>query len=139
VLAAGQALLTAIYLCGAIALFANAFHSAPKRWLAPALTIGAIFCISLDAHASAAELPLSLFRAAAFALAAWLIARYILDDNPLAWPLALFTGSAVQSALDMLGNHRADLQANGIALLAVVVLLIVFIAAPRGAYDEASF
>ena len=78
-----------------------------------------------------AEAPLTIFRAAALAVAAWFIARYILGDNPIAWPLTILIASTTQGALDMLGNDRADLQANGVGLLLVLALLLAFIAAPQ--------
>jgi hypothetical protein len=82
------------------------------------------------------EAPLAIFRALLVAAGAWLIGRRILDDNPIAWPLAIFIASATQSALDMLGNDRPDLWANGIGLIAALVLLIVFIAAPGEGVPE---
>jgi membrane protease YdiL (CAAX protease family) len=136
VLAGGDAIISAIYLCGAIALIAFALHGAPRKWIAPLVIIGGLSCAVLDSSVPLAETPLALFRAASFGVVAWLIARHLLGENPIAWPLAIFIAYAGQSALDMLGNHRADLQANGVALIAVIVILVAFIAAPRVQHGE---
>jgi hypothetical protein len=127
--ATARALLYAIYGCGAISLFAFALRSVQRRWVAPAITIALLFVFQLDSSATTgAQLALSTVNAAVVTLAAWLIARYVLGDNPLAWPLALFTAVALQSAFAMLGNHRADLAVNGWAVVGVVVVVLTFFA-----------
>jgi membrane protease YdiL (CAAX protease family) len=129
-LAAGEALVTTIFVCGTVALIAHALKSAPRRWIEPTLIVGGLFCVFVDSNVTMHEAPLAIFRALLFAAGAWLIGRRILDDNPIAWPLAIFLASAAQSALDMLGNSRPDLWANGIGLIAALVIPIVFLAAP---------
>ena len=136
VLAGGEAIINTIYLCGAIALVAYALKTSPRKWIAPLMVIGGLFCAMLDSSVTPAETPLALVRAISFGVAAWLIARYILGENPIAWPLAIFIAYAGQSALDMLGNDRADLQANGIVLIVVIVVLLAFIAMPRAAHTN---
>lgn len=130
ILEGGNAIVQAIGFCGAIAMFAFALKNAP-RVVAPCAVIIGIFCSSVDANVPMSEAPLMLFRALAIAVAVWFIARYILGDNPIAWPLTIVIATAAQSALDMLGNSRVDLQQNGIALLIALVLLIAFVAWPR--------
>jgi hypothetical protein len=72
-----------------------------------------------------------LLRALIAALLAWVVARYVLDGNPLAWPLAVFLGSILQIAGVLLQNHRPDLIGNGIALLVIGVAALGWVAAPR--------
>jgi hypothetical protein len=57
---------------------------------------------------------------------AWGIGRYILGDNPLAWPLFVFLAMTLQTAATLFGNHRPDLQANGFALLVFAALALVW-------------
>src|SRR3954451_8024878 len=129
-IAGGNALVSAISLCGAVVLFAFALRNAP-RWVMPGAVMIGIFCSAIDGSVTPSELPLAIFRAAALAVTLWLIARYILADNPIAWPLSIVIAFTAQSAFDMLGNTRADLQTNGAALLIALALLLVFIASPR--------
>jgi hypothetical protein len=57
---------------------------------------------------------------------AWLLGRYVLNGNPLAWPLMVFLALALQTAAVLLGNQRFDLLANGIALLAFSLITILW-------------
>jgi membrane protease YdiL (CAAX protease family) len=107
-----QALYDAIVVAAAVALYSTAIrkHTA-------IVTIAALFCASIDPSATAAQAPLMVIRAAAIALLAWVVARYVLDGNPLAWPLTAFLVSLLQAAGVLLENHRPDLIGNGIALI----------------------
>ncbi|MGZ8798152.1 MAG: hypothetical protein ACXW2F_12470, partial [Thermoanaerobaculia bacterium] len=58
----------------------------------------------------------------------WTIARYVLDGNPLAWPIAAFTTSLIESGSSMLQNHRADLQLQGGMVLAVALATLIWAA-----------
>jgi hypothetical protein len=127
ILACGNALVQAIGFAGAISMFAFALKGAP-RLVAPLAVMIGVFCSSIDATVPLSETPLMLFGAAAIAVTAWFIARHILGDNPIAWPLTIVIATAAQSALEMLGNSRLDLQENGIALLIALALLVAFIA-----------
>ena len=69
-----------------------------------------------------------LAHALATALVAWLIARFVLDANPLAWPLTAFLMTLLQAAATMFGNHRPDLLANGIALAILTALALLWTA-----------
>jgi hypothetical protein len=64
-------------------------------------------------------------------LLAWVVARYVLDGNPLAWPLTVFIGSLLQTASVLLQNHRPDLIANGVALIVFAAVAVAWVAAPR--------
>jgi membrane protease YdiL (CAAX protease family) len=122
-----QAVFGAIIFAAAVALYSTAI-----RARIAIVTIAAVFCVSLDPTATLAQAPLMLLRALAAALAAWVVARYVLDGNPLAWPLAVFTGSLLQTAAVLLQNHRPDLIANGVALLVFAAMAVAWAAAaPR--------
>jgi len=69
-----------------------------------------------------------LARALAMAALAWLVARYVLDANPLAWPMVVFIGASLQIAAVLLSNHRPDLMANGVAMIVFVVAAVVWMA-----------
>jgi hypothetical protein len=58
----------------------------------------------------------------------WLIARFVLDANPLAWPLAMFLTAILQTAAMLMHNHRPDLFANGVALLVFAAIALAFVA-----------
>jgi len=117
-----QALFGAIVLSGAVALYA-----ATLRKHAALVTTLALFCMLLDPSSTPAEMPLMLVRAAIVAAAVWLIARYVLDGNPLAWPLAVFTGALLGSAATLLQNQRTDLIANGWTLILFALVVLVWI------------
>ncbi|PYQ28415.1 MAG: hypothetical protein DMF56_16540 [Acidobacteria bacterium] len=120
-----QALFGAIAICGAVALYTHAL-----RKHVALVTIAAIFCISLDPGTTAAHAPLMFVRAIAIALLAWIIARYVLDANPLAWPLTILVAALLQSAGVLLQNHRSYLLANGVALVAFALFAIVWLVIP---------
>jgi membrane protease YdiL (CAAX protease family) len=121
-----QALFGAIVFASAVALYANALH---KR--AAIITIVAVFCASLDPLATPAQAPLMFARALVMALLVWVVARYVLNGNPLAWPLAVFIASLLQVAALLLQNHRPDLIGNAIALIAFAIAALAWAAAPR--------
>lgn len=123
-----QALFAAILVSSAIALYANAL-----RGYAAVVTIAAVFCTLLDPVVTLAQAPLMLAQSLILAALVWLTARYVLGNNPLAWPLAVFTGITLQTAALLLQNQRPDLIANAIALIAFAIAAIVWTAAPRSA------
>ena len=116
-----QAIIGAIIASGAVALYSLALR---KR--AALVTIAAVFGASVDPSATAPQLPLMLLGAVVVAVLTWLVGRYILDGNPLAWPLAIFIALVVQSAAVLLNNQRFDLIAHGIALLAFGGLALIW-------------
>lgn len=121
-----QALFGAIIFAAAVALYSNAI-----RTHAAMVAIIAIFCASVDPLATPAQAPLMFARALAVALLAWVIARYVLNGNPLAWPLTIFLSSLLQTAAVLLQNHRPDLIGNGIALIVFAIAAMLWVAAPR--------
>jgi len=122
---AAQALFLAVAVSAAVALYAYAVR---KR--IALITTVALFFAMIDPSASAAQAPLMLARALALAAAAWLVARYVLAANPLAWPLTLFVAMTLQAAAMLLQNHRPDLLANGVALIAIAIAAVVWLVIP---------
>jgi hypothetical protein len=122
-------LFAAIVVSGVVALLAA---SVRMKCLAPAMMI-ALFCVSLNPYATSAQMPLMLIRAAASAAVVWLVARYVLGANPLAWPLMIVVAGLLQTGSALLHNHRPDLIANGAALLVAAVLILGWLALPRSA------
>ncbi|MFL6245982.1 MAG: CPBP family intramembrane glutamic endopeptidase [Thermoanaerobaculia bacterium] len=121
-----QALFGAIIFAAAVALYSNAI-----RKHVAIVTILAIFCVSIDPLATPAQAPLMFARAIVVALLAWVVARYVLNGNPLAWPLTVFLSSLLQTAAVLLQNHRPDLIGNGIALIVFAIAAVLWIATPR--------
>ncbi|HEX7831003.1 MAG TPA: hypothetical protein VF787_15210, partial [Thermoanaerobaculia bacterium] len=116
-----QAFLGAIIASAAIALFASAIRTR----LALITIIGITFAM-LDPSATLAQTPLMALRALATALILWAVAKYVLDANPLAWPLTFFLLIAMTAATSLLHHHRPDLIANGIAVLVFAVIAILW-------------
>jgi membrane protease YdiL (CAAX protease family) len=117
-----QALFGAIVGAAAIALFTTAI---PRNYLA-LVTIVAIFCAAVDPRVLDAQAPLMFVRAAAVALLSWIIARYVLGANPLAWPLTIFTAATLQTAALLLQHHRTDLNVNAAVLLVLTAAALVW-------------
>jgi membrane protease YdiL (CAAX protease family) len=122
------AIVGAIVFAGAAALFATAVASWKNRSAAAIATISIIFCIALDSSASLAELPMTIGTSLALGSIAWVIARWILDGNPAAWPLAAFVVSLVESGAAMGQNHRPDLQLQAWIVFAVAAATLIWAA-----------
>jgi membrane protease YdiL (CAAX protease family) len=124
---AAQALFGAFILAAAVALYTTAL---PRNQLA-LVTIAGVFCANVDPLATPRETPLMLGYAAFVALLTWVVARYVLNGNPLAWPLAVFTGGTLSIAATLFGQHRTDLLVNAFVLVAFAVAALIWAAAPR--------
>jgi hypothetical protein len=113
----------------AIALYLQAL-----RRHAAVITIAAVFCASVDPLATVPQVPLMLLTALVLAALVWVLARYVLDANPLAWPLFFFVAATLQAASVLVRNHRPDLLANAVALfvLAIGAMVWAFSATRRG-------
>ncbi|MGZ7032524.1 MAG: CPBP family glutamic-type intramembrane protease, partial [Thermoanaerobaculia bacterium] len=136
-----QALYTTLITSGAVAMAAVGIASFPrKRGLTAAIVLTVIFCATLDPGATMAETPLMLLRAAVMAATLWLVARFVLNGNILAWPLAIFTAELLPSAIFLLQNHRTDLRAHAIVEIALVAAVLIWSAAatPPLSHDEQS-
>ena len=127
---AGQAIYSMLLLSGAIAMASIAIASFPQRYRVPVL-LAVIFCASVDSGVTMTETPLMLLRAVVMTVTFWLIARFILDGNLLAWPLAIFVAGLLPDALFLLQNHRADLRVNGIVELVIIVAVCALLGLPR--------
>ena len=64
------------------------------------------------------------------AAVAWLIARYVLDGNVLAWPFVVFL-AVMLNGIDSMAQHRLDLHVNAAAVAVLLVAAIVWLAFPR--------
>ncbi len=117
----GAALTAAVVVAGAVALYSLTL----KRWAAP-ITIVALFFVSLDPLVNARQTPVMLARALVVAVLAWVLARYVLGRNPLAWPLFVFVTLTLQSAAGLARNSRPDLLANALALVVFAGAAIVW-------------
>jgi membrane protease YdiL (CAAX protease family) len=125
-LVAGDALIGAVVFSAAVALF-----TLTLRKHAALVAMGLVFLTTLDPGVTLAQTPLMTVRALAAALMVWIIGRFVLDGNPLAWPLAVFLATTLQAAATMMRNHRPDLVANGVALLVLAAIVLPYVAAVR--------
>ena len=126
-----DAVFGAILLAGAVTMYATAAMSWPRRGAAAITTVLLIFLVSLDTSTDLSAMPLMLLSAALTAATAWLVARYILDGNPLAWPLTAFVASLLQSGLLLAQNARPDLRIHAAIVLAVACAGLAWAALPR--------
>jgi len=139
-LAIGEAALRAIEASAAVALFVVGLRGMPRaERFGDATAIAAIFFVSLDPTMRPPEAPFMLFSAATAAVLAWLIVRYVLGTNLLAYPIAVALAMLLASAATLLQNHRPDLIANAVVEIAASIALAVWIAGrgPRIADREA--
>lgn len=115
----------AVIFAGAAAAYAAA-AATWKPGRAAAITMAVIFCVTIDSSATPRELPMTLITSALLAAVVWTIGRYLLDGNPLAWPLAAFTTSLVESGVSMIQNHRADMQLQGSIAFAIAIATLIW-------------
>jgi membrane protease YdiL (CAAX protease family) len=132
-LAAGNAIIHALELSAALALFFVALAPFRRRlpWLPAAAGVAIIFFLQLDRGDGAAQMLYAILVAASSALVFYLLARFVLRGNLLAYPAAIALASLLQDAASMAGNHRPDLQGNAIAALVAAIALLVWLAWPR--------
>ncbi|MGZ8830801.1 MAG: CPBP family glutamic-type intramembrane protease, partial [Thermoanaerobaculia bacterium] len=84
----GESIFGAVVFAGAAALFRSTIATWKNRLAAPMVTMAVVFCVTIDSTATLHELPMTIVTSAALAGLVWVIARYVLDGNPLAWPIA---------------------------------------------------
>jgi membrane protease YdiL (CAAX protease family) len=120
-----QGIFGALAISGAVVLFSLPMQ---KR---PVFTVLLLFFAMVDPGVTAAQAPLMLVRAAVMALLFYVIGRYVLGANPLAWPLMIFLAATLQVALFLTQNHRTDLIANGAALIAFAATAVFWVVSPR--------
>lgn len=134
----GESLVSTIIVSGAVALYATVVSRWRRRWLAAVVTMLIVFTVGIDTDATLGELPITLGVSIAAAVVVWLIARSILGANLLAWPAAILLASILQGAAALLANHRTDLIAHGVILVAVAAATLVWSATPRFPPDARS-
>jgi ABC-type multidrug transport system fused ATPase/permease subunit len=131
ILTIAEAFFDAVVASGVVAAFAYAVSSFRKTpWIRDVLTIAVIFCAAVRADATFAQMPLMLFRAAALALLTWAIARYVLDGNVLAWPLAAFI-AIMLNGIDSMAQHRLDLHIHVVVVVVALIAVVVWVASPK--------
>lgn len=125
-----RALFGALVGSGALAALAAARGSqlVKARWF-PAMVVGSLVLVSVDSSVRGFQIPMMLCEAILTSLALWGVVRWILRENLLAYPVALFLSLALSSAAAMLQNQRADLQLQGWMMIAATVLALIWIAA----------
>lgn len=112
---------------------ASPINAAGRPGLVAAIAISTMFAVSLSFGVGTHAIGATIVHAAATAAVVWLLARYLLGANPLAWPAAIFTLSLVQHAGLLLGNHRSDLTIQAIAELGIAAAALFWLAIPRSA------
>ncbi|HYS55018.1 MAG TPA: CPBP family intramembrane glutamic endopeptidase [Thermoanaerobaculia bacterium] len=136
VLDIGQAAIFAIEGSAVIALFAIALRGMPRADRFADLTaILAVFffAVGLKYNTTAAEAPMVLLSSVTGALLIWFVARYVLRENLLAYPLAVALAVLLGDAATLLQNHRGDLIVNAVVDILVAIALIVWMAYPTPA------
>ncbi len=124
----GSSIVGAVVFAGAAAAYSAAARNWKNPRTAPVLTMATVFCVTIDSTAKPGELPLMLATSAALAVLVWVIGRHVLDGNPLAWPLAAFTTSLIESGVSMIVNHRLDLQVQGSLALVIAIVTLIWVA-----------
>jgi len=117
--------------CAVFGLFMLALRGFTARpWLPATIGTAAIFLAALDASANLKEMPLMLASAAVTAALAFILIRYILGANLLAYPLTIAVFLLLGNGADLLQNHRPDLTVNGIIEIVIAICLLVWAAIP---------
>jgi membrane protease YdiL (CAAX protease family) len=123
-------------LCAVFGLLMVALRSfVSKPWLPAAIGMVMLFLAALDSTANLQQTPLMLVAAAVATALAFIVIRYVIGANLLAYPLMIAVASLAGNGVDLLQNHRPDLTANGIAEIVVAILLLVWAAAPGVSED----
>jgi membrane protease YdiL (CAAX protease family) len=124
-------ILLTLNICAAFGLFIVALRSfVTKSWLPTTIGIAIVFLTALDSSANLGQTPLMLVSAAVITLLAFVVIRYVLGTNLLAYPLTIALAILLGNAADLLQNHRRDLIINGIAEIVVAVALLIWAASP---------
>jgi hypothetical protein len=116
----------AVIFAGAAAAYSQAVAAWKRPWTPAVVTMATIFCVTIDSSATPRELPMTLITSAALAGLVWIIGRHVLDGNFLAWPLAAFTTSLLESGASMIQNHRGDLQLQGSMAFAIAIATLIW-------------
>ncbi|MBV9184928.1 MAG: hypothetical protein JO093_04880, partial [Acidobacteria bacterium] len=120
-----------LMVCAVFGLFMLALRGFSARsWLPATIGTIAFFLAALDASANLKETPLMLASATVTAALAFILIRYILGTNVLAYPLTIAVALLLGNGSDLLQNHRADLTINGIVEIVVAVSLLLWASIP---------
>jgi membrane protease YdiL (CAAX protease family) len=126
-----SSILVTLTACSVLGLFLVALRGfAARSWLPATIGTVMIFLATLDSSANLHQIPLMLVSAAVAATLAFIVIRYVLGENLLAYPLTIAVAALLGNAAELLRNHRPDLTVNGIAEIVVAVALLVWAAAP---------
>ena len=128
ILSAALRTLTACSVFGLFVLALRGFRTKP--WLPATIGMVALFFAAMDSSANLKQTPLMLVTAAATAILAYLVIRYVLGANLLAYPLTLAVGLLIGNGAGLLQNHRPDLTVNGIIEIVAGVALLIWAAWP---------
>jgi hypothetical protein len=124
-------ILRTLIVCSILGLFLLALRgSTSKPWLPATIAIVAVFFAALDGSANLRQTPLMLIVAAITAVLAYVMIRYVLGTNLLAYPLTIAVALLLGNGADLLQNHRADLTINGVAEIVAAVALLIWAAMP---------
>ena len=130
----GQAAVFAIEGSAVIALFALAVRGMPRAERFADLTaILALFffAIGLRYTSPAAEAPMMLLSSVTAALLVWFLARFVLRENLLAYPLAIALAVLFGNAATLLQSQRNDLIVNAVIDIVVAIALVVWMVYPK--------
>lgn len=118
--------------CAVFGLFIVALRSFTwKPWLPATIGMVTLFLTALDSTANLQQTPLMLVAAAVTTLLAFVVIRYVMGSNLLAYPLTIAVASLLGNGVDLLQNHRPELTANGIAEIVVGIALLIWAASPK--------
>jgi membrane protease YdiL (CAAX protease family) len=127
-----SAFLMTLTISAVFGLFILALRGFTARpWLPATIGTAAVFLATLDSSANLQQTPLMIVFAAITAALAFIVIRYVLGTNLLAYPLTIALTILLGNGADLLQNHRADLMVNGIAVIVVAVVLLIWAATPR--------
>ena len=127
VIVIGEALYDAVVGSAIMMMLTVSLRSLPiPTWARDTIAVATIFCAALDAGAMPQQMLLMIIRSIVLAVTVWTIARFILGDNALAWPTAIFATMALQSAA-MLMQNRSDLQVNAFIVIAVTIATLLWL------------
>jgi membrane protease YdiL (CAAX protease family) len=127
-----SATLRTLIFCSVFGLFLLALRGfRSKTWLPPTIGIVTLFFATLDSSANLKQTPLMLVTAAATAILAFIVIRYVFGTNLLAYPLTIAVALLVGNGADLLQNHRSDLRLNGMIEIAAAVALLAWAAFPN--------
>ncbi len=136
----GNAVTAAIFLVALVGVAAYLVGQASRGWQRLLLVaVGAVALVPGGADATAGELACGLLQGAALVGLAWVLVRFVLASNPVAYLLAAGWGAAARAALPLLSQPGPRYAFEGMLLLvlaAVAGLLWLYRAGEGGTWEE---